>query len=262
MSFFSFQGIWCKPCARPDATSDTITVTIDFASRMSSAAGDGVDKENAIPRVPINNKVDHVDMRRVRSNQEAKKSQEPSVVHAATDHLRYEREQVDSTLNKNASREPPAIRTLECDTFDASVAVHLLRWQFRDEEQRQGGGRHGGLYKKGHNYASGAVTNGPFSGNWRVNVGSRVLAVWKGNGHFYHAIVRCVKEREGIVIVDWLRPAPLSNEVLRCVCDAGGDDTLHRHVAIRNVKLSPLCMTDEEAARTVRSVSVGFNIFV
>lgn len=69
-----------------------------------------------------------------------------------------------------------------------------------------------------------------------VTAGGRVLAVWSGDGQWYDAVVRRV-HADSSVTVDWLRPAPLSSEELRCVCDAGGDDTSHRRVPVRRLRL-------------------------
>lgn len=59
--------------------------------------------------------------------------------------------------------------------------------------------------------------------------GSRVRAVWAGDGACYDAVVKSLTS-DGSVVLNWLRPIPLSEEVLRCVCEAGGDDTSHRVV--------------------------------
>eukprot|EP00927_Polykrikos_kofoidii_P003292 TRINITY_DN11310_c0_g1_i5.p1 TRINITY_DN11310_c0_g1~~TRINITY_DN11310_c0_g1_i5.p1 ORF type:complete len:583 (+),score=118.86 TRINITY_DN11310_c0_g1_i5:100-1848(+) len=92
----------------------------------------------------------------------------------------------------------------------------------------------------GHGLLSGTkLTSSPFSGKRQINIGCKVLAVWAGDGEYYDAVVRHVERREGMVTVDWLRPAPLASEVQRCVCEAGGDDTLHRRVPTRCVRLSP-----------------------
>lgn len=69
-----------------------------------------------------------------------------------------------------------------------------------------------------------------------VSSGSRVLAVWAGDGQWYDAVVRRV-HADSVVTVDWLRQAPLSAEKLRCVCDAGGDDTSHRRIPMRHLRL-------------------------
>eukprot|EP00747_Dinoflagellata_sp_TGD_P167187 gnl/TRDRNA2_/TRDRNA2_191167_c0_seq1.p1 gnl/TRDRNA2_/TRDRNA2_191167_c0~~gnl/TRDRNA2_/TRDRNA2_191167_c0_seq1.p1 ORF type:complete len:386 (+),score=56.54 gnl/TRDRNA2_/TRDRNA2_191167_c0_seq1:118-1275(+) len=74
----------------------------------------------------------------------------------------------------------------------------------------------------------------PFKGPERFVPGNRVVAVWAGDGQWYDGVVRHVRTK-GWVTVDWLRPAPLSEEVLRCVCDAGGDDTAHREVPVCDV---------------------------
>lgn len=61
--------------------------------------------------------------------------------------------------------------------------------------------------------------------------GMRVKAPWAGNGRLYDAVVKTANFRgSGYVLVNWLRPAPLSGEKLTCVCDDGGDDTSHRTV--------------------------------
>mmetsp|Transcript_104539 Transcript_104539/g.181544 ORF Transcript_104539/g.181544 Transcript_104539/m.181544 type:complete len:362 (+) Transcript_104539:126-1211(+) len=68
-----------------------------------------------------------------------------------------------------------------------------------------------------------------------VTAGSRVLAVWAGDGHWYDAVVRRV-HADNMLTVDWLRPAPLSSEELCCVCEAGGDDTSHRRLPVKHVR--------------------------
>jgi len=61
--------------------------------------------------------------------------------------------------------------------------------------------------------------------------GMRVKAPWAGNGRLYDAVVKTANFRgSGYVLVNWLRPAPLSGEKLTCVCDDGEDDTAHRTV--------------------------------
>eukprot|EP00927_Polykrikos_kofoidii_P085722 TRINITY_DN9398_c0_g1_i1.p1 TRINITY_DN9398_c0_g1~~TRINITY_DN9398_c0_g1_i1.p1 ORF type:complete len:219 (+),score=30.22 TRINITY_DN9398_c0_g1_i1:26-658(+) len=60
--------------------------------------------------------------------------------------------------------------------------------------------------------------------------GARVRAIWAGDGRRYDAIVAEIKN--GLVEVNWLRPAPLSGE-------AGGDDTSHRQVQHQHVALAP-----------------------
>lgn len=59
--------------------------------------------------------------------------------------------------------------------------------------------------------------------------GMRVRALWAGDGRVYDALAQHVGS-DGTVVVNWLRPAPLSDEQLACVCEAGGDDTQHRYV--------------------------------
>jgi len=59
--------------------------------------------------------------------------------------------------------------------------------------------------------------------------GARVRAVWAGDGARYDAVVKSLAG-DGCVLLNWLRPAPLSGEVLKCVCETGGDDTAHRVV--------------------------------
>jgi len=71
-----------------------------------------------------------------------------------------------------------------------------------------------------------------------LGVGSRVEAMWAGDGHWYDAVVRHVDDAWGWVTVDWLRPRPLGGDHLRCVCDAGGDDTAHRRVLPIHVRLA------------------------
>mmetsp|Transcript_46475 Transcript_46475/g.92288 ORF Transcript_46475/g.92288 Transcript_46475/m.92288 type:complete len:311 (+) Transcript_46475:66-998(+) len=63
-----------------------------------------------------------------------------------------------------------------------------------------------------------------------IGPGVRVRAMWAGDGDTYDATVKKVME-DGSVFVNWLRPAPLSSEDLHCVCDVGGDDTMHRLVS-------------------------------
>lgn len=59
-----------------------------------------------------------------------------------------------------------------------------------------------------------------------LDPGRRVRAVWAGDGKVYDAVVRSHQRSSGFVLVDWLRPAPLSGEKLTCVCEVG-DDTDH-----------------------------------
>lgn len=73
--------------------------------------------------------------------------------------------------------------------------------------------------------------------------GVRVRAMWAGDGDMYDATIKKVTE-DGSVFVNWLRPAPLSNEDLRCVCDAGGDDTAYRLVS--RAMVMPLEVGPEE----------------
>eukprot|EP00927_Polykrikos_kofoidii_P085723 TRINITY_DN9398_c0_g1_i4.p1 TRINITY_DN9398_c0_g1~~TRINITY_DN9398_c0_g1_i4.p1 ORF type:complete len:186 (+),score=16.38 TRINITY_DN9398_c0_g1_i4:181-738(+) len=75
------------------------------------------------------------------------------------------------------------------------------------------------------------------SGRSREAPGARVRAIWAGDGRRYDAIVAEIKN--GLVEVNWLRPAPLSGEELVCVCEAGGDDTSHRQVQHQHVALAP-----------------------
>lgn len=91
----------------------------------------------------------------------------------------------------------------------------------------------------------------------QVQVGSRVLAVWAGDRTWYDAVVRHV-HREGWVTVDWLRPAPLSCEDLRCVCDAGGDDTAHRRVISQKVRLRGKAPTEN---KVVQDLPMGYPQF-
>lgn len=73
-----------------------------------------------------------------------------------------------------------------------------------------------------------------------LNNGARVRAVWAGDGGRYDAVIHSVINGGSSVVVNWLRPAPLSEEVLHCVCEAGGnggDDTTHRIVARSLVEL-------------------------
>lgn len=63
----------------------------------------------------------------------------------------------------------------------------------------------------------------------RLSQGMRVRAVWAGDGNWYDGILKTLCPND-FVVVTWLRPAPLSGEVLVCVCDTGGDDTMHRSV--------------------------------
>lgn len=67
-----------------------------------------------------------------------------------------------------------------------------------------------------------------------VAPGMRVRAIWAGNGESYDATVQRTGA-DGTVIVNWLRPAPLSEEPFTCVCETGGDDTTHRAVPRDNV---------------------------
>ncbi|CAE7727381.1 unnamed protein product [Symbiodinium pilosum] len=63
-----------------------------------------------------------------------------------------------------------------------------------------------------------------------LSPGVRVRAVWAGDGAVYDAVVKSVPvNNSGYVLLDWLRPAPLSDEKLSCVCEVG-DDTAHRMV--------------------------------
>lgn len=73
--------------------------------------------------------------------------------------------------------------------------------------------------------------------------GARVRAVWAGDGAVYDAVVKNLTS-DDTVVLNWLRPMPLSAEKLRCVCDAGGDDTTHRMVPRGLV--SPLASDPEE----------------
>jgi len=59
--------------------------------------------------------------------------------------------------------------------------------------------------------------------------GTRVQAVYAGDGKRYDASVKSITA-DGSVLVNWLRPAPLSAEILTCVCEHGGEDTDHRVV--------------------------------
>jgi len=65
--------------------------------------------------------------------------------------------------------------------------------------------------------------------------GSRVSAIWAGDGKYYDALVRYT-DPQGWVVVDWLRPAPLQRVKFKCVCETGGDDTTHRRIPIRKVR--------------------------
>lgn len=69
----------------------------------------------------------------------------------------------------------------------------------------------------------------------RLEPGMRVKAVWNGDGGSYDATVQELHS-DGHVLVNWLRPAPLSMEVLTCVCEAGGDDTTYRLVPRTSVE--------------------------
>eukprot|EP00929_Paragymnodinium_shiwhaense_P007544 TRINITY_DN111465_c0_g1_i1.p1 TRINITY_DN111465_c0_g1~~TRINITY_DN111465_c0_g1_i1.p1 ORF type:complete len:526 (-),score=85.56 TRINITY_DN111465_c0_g1_i1:45-1391(-) len=66
--------------------------------------------------------------------------------------------------------------------------------------------------------------------------GIRIRAVWAGDGKWYDGVVSSLPDSESIV-VDWLRPAPLSGEKLACVSETGGDDTAHRQVPRSMVSL-------------------------
>jgi len=73
----------------------------------------------------------------------------------------------------------------------------------------------------------------------RLDTGSRVTAVYAGDGGWYDAVVRHAARAppgDGLVTVDWLRPAPLAREDLRCVCEAGLDDTRHRRVPAQQIR--------------------------
>lgn len=67
-----------------------------------------------------------------------------------------------------------------------------------------------------------------------VVAGMRVRAIWAGDSGSYDAAVQRVCP-DGTVVVNWLRPAPLSNETLICVCETGGDDTAHRIVSREHI---------------------------
>lgn len=60
--------------------------------------------------------------------------------------------------------------------------------------------------------------------------GMHVRAIWAGDGNSYDATVQRVLS-DGTVVVNWLRPSPLSEEPLTCVIESGGDDTTHRYVS-------------------------------
>mmetsp|Transcript_48109 Transcript_48109/g.97974 ORF Transcript_48109/g.97974 Transcript_48109/m.97974 type:complete len:324 (-) Transcript_48109:32-1003(-) len=85
--------------------------------------------------------------------------------------------------------------------------------------------------------------------------GMRVRAVWAGDGTTYDAVVHSYQRDSGYVLVDWLRPAPLSGKKLKCVCEVG-DDTDHRLVARSCVHPLPedtssqLLSDEEELGRT------------
>eukprot|EP00928_Gymnodinium_smaydae_P042943 TRINITY_DN28876_c0_g1_i1.p1 TRINITY_DN28876_c0_g1~~TRINITY_DN28876_c0_g1_i1.p1 ORF type:complete len:473 (-),score=98.82 TRINITY_DN28876_c0_g1_i1:59-1477(-) len=80
--------------------------------------------------------------------------------------------------------------------------------------------------------------------------GGRVRAVWAGDNRWYDGVVKAVCS-DGNVLVTWLRPAPLSDEVLVCVCESGGDDTAHRNVPralVKSIDESDSGDGDEEEA--------------
>eukprot|EP00746_Dinoflagellata_sp_MGD_P012131 gnl/MRDRNA2_/MRDRNA2_125708_c0_seq1.p1 gnl/MRDRNA2_/MRDRNA2_125708_c0~~gnl/MRDRNA2_/MRDRNA2_125708_c0_seq1.p1 ORF type:complete len:313 (-),score=52.94 gnl/MRDRNA2_/MRDRNA2_125708_c0_seq1:72-1010(-) len=86
-----------------------------------------------------------------------------------------------------------------------------------------------------------------------LDIGMRVRAVWAGDGGRYDAVVHSVLDGGSLVVVNWLRPAPLSQEVMHCVCEAGGnggDDTTHRTVARSQVEL----VEEEETSPTIIQV--------
>mmetsp|Transcript_27499 Transcript_27499/g.64093 ORF Transcript_27499/g.64093 Transcript_27499/m.64093 type:complete len:307 (+) Transcript_27499:38-958(+) len=63
-----------------------------------------------------------------------------------------------------------------------------------------------------------------------VEPGMRVKAMWAGDNAVYDAVVKALPgDSPDCVLLDWLRPAPLSGEQLTCVCEVG-DDTTHRMV--------------------------------
>lgn len=68
-----------------------------------------------------------------------------------------------------------------------------------------------------------------------LNAGSRVQAIWAGDGEWYDAVIRRL-DGDGCATVDWLRPAPLGVEILHCVCESGGDDTMHRRVRCAHLR--------------------------
>jgi len=78
----------------------------------------------------------------------------------------------------------------------------------------------------------------------RIAPGMRVRAVWAGDGRSYDATVHRLNG-DGSVVVNWLRPAPLSGEVLVCVCDAGGDDTAHRTLPREHVVALGQALADQ-----------------
>lgn len=69
------------------------------------------------------------------------------------------------------------------------------------------------------------------------SIGSRVQAKWAGDGEWYDAVIRRF-DGDGWATVDWLRPTPLGDETLHCVCECGGDDTMHRRVLCENLRSS------------------------
>lgn len=88
-----------------------------------------------------------------------------------------------------------------------------------------------------------------FSGR-RLGVGSRVQAIWAGDGGWYDAVIRRL-DGEGWATVDWLRPAPLGDEPLRCVCEVGGDDTLYRRVNYEKLRApGPVLSPDSSPGRS------------
>lgn len=72
--------------------------------------------------------------------------------------------------------------------------------------------------------------------------GTRVRAVWAGDGLCYDAIVKRI--RDGKVLVSWLRPNPLGTEKLVCVCESGGDDTAH--CVVRRWEVVPVETTGDD----------------
>mmetsp|Transcript_22054 Transcript_22054/g.50387 ORF Transcript_22054/g.50387 Transcript_22054/m.50387 type:complete len:236 (-) Transcript_22054:66-773(-) len=114
-------------------------------------------------------------------------------------------------------------RLLVLETLDAPSVVLLQL----EEEQAKGASLVRNCGAAGYLCDDGLVP---------VEIGSIVLAVWAGDGQWYHAVVRAVNSKRQVT-VDWIRPAPLSQEERRCVCETGGDDTSHREVSMEQVQV-------------------------